>query len=75
MGRWLSRRGGKAACASAGELARRASEELLEGGDERGNGGVAAVEGHGGDAFPRFKLGAGMVQADALAAILSEDAV
>ena len=65
-GRWLCRRGGKAACASAGELARRAPEEFLEGGDERGNGGVAAVEGHGGDAFPRFKLGAGVVQADTL---------
>ena len=62
------------AWASAGELARCASEEFLEGGDKRGNGGVAAVEGHGGDAFPRFKLGAGVVQADtlqdALAAIL-----
>lgn len=65
-GRWLCRRGGKAACASAGELARRAPEEFLEGGDERGNGGIAAVEGHGGDAFPRFKLGAGVVQADTL---------
>ena len=32
-GRWLCRRGGKAACASAGELARRAPEKFLEGGD------------------------------------------
>ena len=51
---------------SAGDLSGRASEQLLEGGDEGGNRRVPAVERHGGDVLSGFELPARVEEADAL---------